>query len=114
MKNKMYFAARIIVLLTSIAMIAVLFLPIWKISLTAPQYPEGLTMKIWANKLTGNVDVINGLNHYIGMRTLHNEDFIEFKILPFIIIGYAILGLLVFILNRRIYFRLFAILFVII
>src|SRR4026208_1369176 len=111
MKNKIYPAARIVIILTSIAMVAVLFLPIWKIALIAPQYPEGLVMKIWANKLTGNVDIINGLNHYIGMKTLHNEDFIEFKILPFIIIAYAFLGLMVFILNRRIYFRLYAILF---
>src|SRR6186997_1792848 len=114
MNTKIYPFARIVIILTSIAMVAVLFLPIWKISLKAPQYPEGLVMKIWANKLTGNVDVINGLNHYIGMKTLHNEDFIEFKILPWIIIGYAVLGLLVFFLNKRIYFRLFAILFVII
>lgn len=105
---------KIIVFISSIAMATVLFLPIWKISLIAPQYPEGLTMKIWASKLTGSVDIINGLNHYIGMKTLHEEDFIEFKILPYLIIGYALLGLLVLLLNRKVYLRMYAVLFVII
>ncbi|MBX7108712.1 MAG: nitrous oxide reductase accessory protein NosL [Chitinophagales bacterium] len=114
MKHKLTTVIRVIVLVSSIAMASVLFLPIWKISLIAPQYPEGLTMKIWATKLSGSVDVINGLNHYIGMKTLHEEDFIEFKILPFLIIGYAVLGLLVLLLNRSIYLRLYALLFVII
>ncbi|MBK9731179.1 MAG: nitrous oxide reductase accessory protein NosL [Chitinophagaceae bacterium] len=114
MKHKLSFVFRVIVLIASLAMATVLFLPIWKISLVAPQYPEGLTMKIWATKLTGDVAIINGLNHYIGMKTLHDEDFIEFKILPFVIIGYALLGLLVLFLNRRIFLRLYAILFVII
>ncbi len=44
-----------------------LLFPLWKIELTAPQYPEGLEMKIWLLILSGDVEVINGLNHYIGM-----------------------------------------------
>ena len=106
--------SRIITILCSFAMMAVLFFPIWKIQLTAPQYPEGLMMKIWAYKLSGSVDIINGLNHYIGMKTLHNDDFIEFKILPYIIGGYAALGLLVFFLKRKVFFRLYVALFLVI
>lgn len=47
--------------------------------------PEGLGLSIYANKLGGDVDIINGLNHYIGMKTLHAEEFIEFTVLPYII-----------------------------
>ncbi len=97
-----------------VMLIAVLFFPIWKIELAAPQYPEGLVLKIYANKLGGNVDVVNGLNHYIGMRTLHAEDFIEFTILPYIIGGYAALGLLTLALNRRKIFKAWVILFLIV
>lgn len=103
--------SRIITIVCSLLMIAVLFFPIWKIDLTAPQYPEGLTMRIWANRLTGNVDIINGLNHYIGMKTLHTEDFPEFKILPFIIIGYAALGVIVFFMRKKWLFNFYALLF---
>lgn len=58
-------------------------------------------MLIYPDKLAGNVDIINGLNHYIGMKTLHTEDFVEFKVLPGIIIGFSILFVLAGILGRR-------------
>ena len=103
-----------ITLLCSALMFVVLLFPIWKIDLTAPQYPEGLTLKIHANKLAGNVNVINGLNHYIGMRTLHTEDFIEFTVLPYIISGFAALGIVALLLNRRKYFNAWVVLFVVI
>jgi copper chaperone NosL len=41
----------------------------WQIELEAPQYPEGLVLKLHANKIGGDVEIINGLNHYIGMAT---------------------------------------------
>lgn len=65
-------------------MLSAFFLPLWQIILEAPQYPEGLGLKIWLNDITGNVDQINGLNHYIGMKHIIVEDFIEFKIVPYI------------------------------
>jgi len=73
----------------------------WKIELNAPQYPEGLILKIYPNKLGGSVDIINGLNHYIGMKTLHTEDFVEFKILPYIIGFFTLSCFVVAILNRK-------------
>ena len=47
------------------------------------QYPEGLEMKIWLYKITGDVDKINGLNHYIGMKLIHEDEFPEFKMIPY-------------------------------
>src|SRR5689334_7957282 len=82
-------------------LIAVHFYPIWRIELTAPQYPEGLVLEIWANKLAGNVDIISGVNHYIRMRQLHTEDFPEFSILPWIMIGITALGVVVLLVNRK-------------
>ena len=68
----------------------------------APQYPEGLVLKMYPNKLAGNVDIINGLNHYIGMKTLHTDDFVEFTVLPFIIIFFALSCVLVAVfLNKK-------------
>src|SRR6187455_3477400 len=87
--------ARIITILCGLALIVVLFVPLWQIQLAAPQYPEGLVLKMYPHKLGGNVEIINGLNHYIGMKTLHTEDFVEFTILPFIIGFFAVLCLVV-------------------
>ncbi|MDZ4759066.1 MAG: nitrous oxide reductase accessory protein NosL [Bacteroidota bacterium] len=92
---------RIVLALCGIALIVVLYVPMWMIDLSAPQYPEGLRLLIYTDKLGGSVDIINGLNHYIGMKTLHTEDFIEFKILPKIISVFAGLFVLVAILRKR-------------
>ena len=54
------------------------------------------------------MDIINGLNHYIGMKTLHTDDFIEFTVLPYIIAVYAVLFLLSAIIgNKKLLYGLF-------
>lgn len=92
---------RMMTIVIGVALFAALFLPVWMIELSAPQYPEGLVLLIYASKLGGNVDIINGLNHYIGMKTLHTEDFIEFKVLPYIIGGLATLTIIAGLINRK-------------
>ncbi|OYZ47544.1 MAG: hypothetical protein B7Y15_14010 [Bacteroidetes bacterium 24-39-8] len=93
--------SRVLLFVCGILLVVVLFVPMWRIELDAPQYPEGLMMQIYPNKLGGNVDIINGLNHYIGMKTLHEKDFVEFKILPGIIIFFSIACFGVAFLGRR-------------
>ena len=82
--------SRILLVIAGLLLIGALFFPMWQMDLSAPQYPEGLTLYMHANKLAGDVESINGLNHYIGMKTLHTEDFIEFTVLPYIV-GFFIL-----------------------
>src|SRR5215218_2251402 len=93
--NKMSTPSRILVALASLSLIATYFLPFWFIFLIAPQYPEGLTMQIWLNKITGQVEIINGLNHYIGMKHISAEMFPEFSYLVYIVGFYTLAGLLV-------------------
>ena len=92
---------RVLMVICGLSLIAVLFLPIWRIELNAPQYPEGLMLTIHANGIRGNVDIINGLNHYIGMKTLHDADFFEFTILPYCIGFFSFIFLLVPLINKR-------------
>ncbi|MEJ7693099.1 nitrous oxide reductase accessory protein NosL [Daejeonella sp.] len=101
MNSKVSNSTRLVLVICGLGLLIVLFTPIWRIDLTAPQYPEGLYLLIYANKLAGNVDIINGLNHYIGMKTLHTDDFAEFKVLPAIIIFFSILFVSSAILARR-------------
>lgn len=77
------------------------FLPMWRIDLAAPQYPEGIFMQIWINDVKGDVDIINGLNHYIGMKTIHKEDFREFVYLPWVLMTFCGLGVVVFLWGRK-------------
>lgn len=69
---------RTLLALGSLLLAITFFVPLWQILLWAPQYPEGLIMKIWYNNLSGDVDIINGLNHYIGMKHIHVNMFPEF------------------------------------
>ena len=69
---------------------AVYLLPLWNLTLFAPQYPDGLRMNIYSYKLEGgrggqDIREINILNHYIGMQELATEDFTEFKWMPFVV-----------------------------
>lgn len=71
-------------------------------------------MKIWINNVTGDVDIINGLNHYIGMKTIHKEDFKEFVYLPITMISFIVLGLIVLIANRKIGYYIWTFIFAVI
>lgn len=103
MKNvKISGLSKVLLLITAVLFASSLFVPMWQIQLEAPQYPEGLVLRLHANKIGGDVEIINGLNHYIGMATLHTENFFEFTILPYIIGGFAIISiLLIFIAKRK-------------
>lgn len=88
--------------MVAILFIGSLFVPMWQIELEAPQYPEGLVLKLHANKIGGDVEIINGLNHYIGMATLHTENFFEFTVLPYVFSCFAVISLvLIFIAKRK-------------
>ncbi len=66
----------------------------------APQYPEGLEMKIWIDNITGDVKIISALNHYIGMRPIELSMFPEFSFMKYILIAIVGVGLLAAIINR--------------
>lgn len=101
MNSKLALSSKVFLALASICLVISTFVPIWQIDLDAPQYPEGLGLKIYADKLGGDVEIINGLNHYIGMKTLHAEDFIEFSVLTYIIYAYALLCIITILINNK-------------
>ena len=99
--NKLTKIERLIVAIASLSLIITFFVPIWRIDLFAPQYPEGLTMKIWLNDIKGQIDIINGLNHYIGMRKINVDMFPEFEFLGYVVGFYIFLGLVIAAIGNR-------------
>jgi hypothetical protein len=90
-------ATRLMLLAAAAVLVITYFLPLWNLTMFAPQYPDGLRLDIYAHTLVGgnrgqDLKEINVLNHYIGMRDLANESFTEFKWMPFVI---GALGLLI-------------------
>ncbi|MBP6311256.1 MAG: nitrous oxide reductase accessory protein NosL [Flavobacteriales bacterium] len=89
---------RILLAIAALSLGALLVVPIWRIDLVAPQYPEGLFLQIFHDRFDGDVRNINGLNHYIGMATIENEMFPEFEIMRyvfFLLIAWGIVAALV-------------------
>lgn len=99
--KKLKLITRIAVAVSALLMVSAYFVPLWQILMWAPQYPEGLEMKIWINTLSGDVKIISALNHYIGMKHIEVEMFPEFKYMIYMV-GFLIgIGLLTALVNRR-------------
>lgn len=69
-----------------------IFLPYWRMTLHAPQYPGGLQIQLYVNQVTGDVDEIDGLNHYIGMRSMKDAAPLERSLSIIIIAGIVLLA----------------------
>jgi copper chaperone NosL len=80
----------------SLALIFVL--PLWHIGLLAPQYPEGIGLYIGINRVTGekpqDLNSINNLNHYIGMKRIIPESIPELRFMPWLVGGLIAVGLI--------------------
>ena len=108
--------ARKIFLLSSLLLIGMYFFPVWHISLDAPQYPEGIGMYIWLNSITGenpnDLNNINGLNHYIGMKAIVPDSIPELKLMPYIVGFMIVFGVTVFVINKKSLVYIWLILFI--
>ena len=80
-----------------------IFLPLWQIHLTAPQYPNGLSLFIYIDTIRGGeastLQNVNILNHYIGMAPIHIESIPEFRFLKYILLSLVVYGLYIRYLN---------------
>ena len=95
----------VLLIIASLFLLALFVFPMWRITLLAPQYPDGVTMYIWINKIGGDspgtLQNVNILNHYIGMKPIEPDSIPELKYFQYIILGLSGLGLLIAALNRR-------------
>jgi hypothetical protein len=87
-----YLAPTLLFVVAAALLVASIFLPYWRLTLHAPQYPKGLRVEAYLDRLEGDVREIDGLNHYIGMRPLNEAAQFERSIS---IIGVTALALLI-------------------
>jgi copper chaperone NosL len=98
LRRPLTLGARVALLVGIGALVGAIILPLWKITLIAPQYQEGLTLNIYSYQLVagnGGQDLaeINNLNHYIGMKPLEQADFFEMRWVPFVLGVFILLAL---------------------
>jgi hypothetical protein len=89
--------ARLAVLGAGAFLLIAVFFPLWEITMFAQMFPEGIRMWIYPYKLVGgnggaDLQGINILNHYIGMREIRAQDFPEMKFIPFALGLFFLLG----------------------
>lgn len=101
------YTVAVLSLLSIIFLFGSFFLPYWNVILKAPQYPEGLNLKIHLNKVEGDVFEVDILNHYIGIKKM--EDAAKFE-RSMAIWGLAVISLfsLLFIFSSRRTMSIFA------
>lgn len=110
--------ARILLTLASLLLAGAFILPLWAVYLQAPQYPEGLGMLIRVNDITGmkpnDLESINNLNHYIGMKRIVPASIPELRLMPSVVAGLMVLGLATAAAGRRWMARAWVALFVVV
>ena len=91
--------SRLLVIVAGLLLMPTYFFPLWQMTLYSNQFPDGLVLNIYSSQLEGgkspnrdDLKEINSLNHYIGMRELKEDDFTEFKWIPFVIGGVMLLA----------------------
>lgn len=86
-----YGAPGLLLLVARVLILVSLFLPYWHMELVAPQYPDNLHLTAHVNQLSGDVAEIDGLNHYIGMRSLEEAARFERSIGVYVLIALVVL-----------------------
>ncbi|MED4202799.1 hypothetical protein [Neobacillus mesonae] len=99
--KKLSLVSSLLIGLATVCVVASMFFPWWKMVFYAPQYPEGLNIIVYPNRLDGQIDIINGLNHYIGMANFGEENFPELSYLIYIIGVLAVLTLITAVLRSK-------------
>lgn len=103
--NVMSNRSKYLMIASALILLGAFLFPIWNINLEAPQYPEGIGLRIWVNQVTGEKEFdlknINGLNHYIGMKPIVPDAIPELKYMPYILIFLSLTGILIAFLKKR-------------
>lgn len=63
--------------LAALLLLVSIFLPYWTLLLEAPQFPDGLRISAYVNRLEGDVVELEGLNHYVGLGSFEDGAVLE-------------------------------------
>lgn len=96
-----FFWPTIVLMLASLLLTVSLFVPYWQLTMKAPQYPDGLTVTLFINRFEGDVQEIDGLNHYLGMPALDEGGKVERVISLAAVSTFALLVLATVLVHNR-------------
>ncbi|MBL1129834.1 MAG: cytochrome C [Chloroflexi bacterium] len=96
-----YLLPSALLMLGALLLVVSIFLPYWSMTMEAPQYPQGLHVDVYVNRLEGDMREIDALNHYLGMPVLNEGGQLErsISVVSIITLGLLLLAA-VFVHNR--------------
>lgn len=68
------------------------WLPLWRMTLRAPQYPAGLRMTAYGTEVVGDLREINIINHYVGMSHIDTVPAPEMSLFPLMLGALVVLA----------------------
>ncbi len=90
-----------LLIVSAALLLASLLLPYWVLNLDAPQFPDGLTVTAYVNRLEGDVGELEGLNHYVGLGSFDDAAVFERSIAIVGIVGLAALLVAAVVIHSR-------------
>jgi copper chaperone NosL len=97
--------SRILIAIAGALLGGMFLFPLWSIGLIAPQYPEGLGMLIGVSSISGqtpnDLNNINELNHYIGMKVIDPSSIPELRVMPWIVGALILLAVVAALSGKR-------------
>lgn len=97
--------SRILLAVAAVLLVPVYWLPLWSIRIVAPQYREGLGMYIGLRDIWGHrehdIQNINILNHYIGMKPIDPAIVDVLRIMPWAVAVVMALAVAAALVGRR-------------
>ncbi|AEV34411.1 hypothetical protein Oweho_3462 [Owenweeksia hongkongensis DSM 17368] len=108
---------RVLAIIAVACLLMLFFFPLWEITLIAPQYPDGITMYIWINQITGDspgtLQNINILNHYVGMKMIEPDSIPELTYFPWVVGALGVFGIITAIVNKSWVYLTWALVFLV-
>jgi copper chaperone NosL len=91
-ERKKFLIPTILMVTAAVLLLISIFLPYWKLTLFAPQYPSGLKAVLYVNRAEGDIQELDILNHYIGMKSMNEAAPLERSLSIFLIVGVVLLA----------------------
>ena len=99
--RKQYPIPTLLLTLSAFCILVSIFLPYWNMEMQAPQYPDGLNVQLYVNKLSGDVEELDVLNHYIGMKSLEQGGTLERALSIYALITIALITIAAIFVHNR-------------
>lgn len=90
-ERKRFLIPTILMVIAAVLLLISIFLPYWKLTLFAPQYPGGLKAELYVNRAAGDIQELDILNHYIGMKSMKEAAPLERSLSIFLVAGVILL-----------------------